>query len=76
MSRPRIAGTGNLFRVCVAVPGPVSLLALQRPVPVVASEFECDAVVFAIGTHANPILGQTSNLQLNKRGYIALNSAR
>lgn len=28
-------------------------------------------VVFAIGTNANPILGQTSKLKLNSRGYIA-----
>jgi len=28
-------------------------------------------VVFAIGTNANPILGQTSGLKLDKRGYIA-----
>ena len=28
-------------------------------------------VVFAIGTNANPILGQTSKLKLDKRGYIA-----
>jgi glutamate synthase (NADPH) small chain len=34
-------------------------------------EFECDMVVFAIGTNANPILGQTSKLALDKRGYIA-----
>jgi glutamate synthase (NADPH/NADH) small chain len=27
-------------------------------------------VVFAIGTNANPILGQTTQLKLNKRGYI------
>jgi glutamate synthase (NADPH/NADH) small chain len=27
-------------------------------------------VVFAIGTNANPIMGQTSTLRLNKRGYI------
>jgi glutamate synthase (NADPH) small chain len=26
--------------------------------------------VFAIGTNANPIMGQTSKLKLNKRGYI------
>jgi glutamate synthase (NADPH/NADH) small chain len=26
--------------------------------------------VFAIGTNANPIIGQTSHLHLNKRGYI------
>jgi len=44
----------------------------RRPVPVAGSEhdFECDLVVFAIGTNANPIMGQTSKLKLNKRGYI------
>jgi glutamate synthase (NADPH/NADH) small chain len=44
----------------------------RRPVPVAGSEhdFECDLVVFAIGTNANPIMGQTSSLKLNKRGYI------
>ncbi|MBI5706145.1 MAG: NADPH-dependent glutamate synthase [Armatimonadetes bacterium] len=45
----------------------------RRPVPVAGSEFEIetDQVVFAIGTNANPIMGQTSSLDLNKRGYIA-----
>ncbi len=28
-------------------------------------------MVFAIGTNANPIMGQTSKLKLNKWGYIA-----
>lgn len=44
----------------------------RRPVPVGGSEFEIatDQVVFAIGTNANPIIGQTSKLKLNKRGYI------
>jgi glutamate synthase (NADPH/NADH) small chain len=44
----------------------------RRPVPVAGSEFEfeADAVVFAIGTNANPILGQTCKLRLNRRGYI------
>ena len=44
----------------------------RRPVPVVGSEYEfaTDLVVFAIGTHANPIIGQTSRLKLNARGYI------
>ena len=44
----------------------------RRPVPVPGSEFEfeTDVVVFAIGTNANPIIGQTSKLKLNKRGYI------
>jgi glutamate synthase (NADPH/NADH) small chain len=45
----------------------------RRPVPVVGSEFEfeCDSIIYAIGTNANPILGQTSKLKLNKWGYIA-----
>jgi len=45
----------------------------RRPVVVPGSEFEfeADMVVFAIGTNANPILGQTSRLKLNERGYIA-----
>ena len=44
----------------------------RRPVAVPGSEFEfpCDTVVFAIGTNANPILGQTSKLKLNTQGYI------
>jgi hypothetical protein len=44
----------------------------RRPVPVSGSEheIETDLVVFAIGTNANPIIGQTSKLRLNKRGYI------
>jgi glutamate synthase (NADPH/NADH) small chain len=44
----------------------------RRPVPVPDSEFEIDVdmVVYAIGTNANPILGQTSSLRLDKRGYI------
>lgn len=48
----------------------------RRPVPVAGSEFEIetDQVVFAIGTNANPIIGQTSKLKLNKRGYIETDS--
>jgi len=44
----------------------------RRPVPVPESDFEIetDQVVFAIGTNANPIIGQTSNLKLNTWGYI------
>ena len=44
----------------------------RRPVPVEGSEFdfEADLVVYAIGTNANPIMGQTSQLKLNKWGYI------
>ena len=45
----------------------------RRPVAVPGSEFdfETDLVVYAIGTNANPIMGQTSGLKLNERGYIA-----
>jgi len=45
----------------------------RRPIPVKGSEFEfeTDQIVFAIGTNANPIIGQTCKLKLNKRGYIA-----
>ena len=44
----------------------------RRPVPVAGSEheIEVDLVVVAIGTNANPIIGQTSKLALNKWGYI------
>ncbi len=45
----------------------------RRPIAVPDSEFEIEAdmVVFAIGTNANPIIGQTSGLKLDRRGYIA-----
>lgn len=44
----------------------------RRPIPVAGSEVDLDVdqVVFAIGTNANPILGQTSRLALDRRGYI------
>jgi glutamate synthase (NADPH/NADH) small chain len=44
----------------------------RRPVPVPGSEFEfeADLIVYAIGTNANPIIGQTSKLKLDSRGYI------
>lgn len=46
----------------------------RRPVPIEDGEFEieCDTVVVAIGTAANPILGQTSRLALDERGYIRI----
>jgi glutamate synthase (NADPH) small chain len=45
----------------------------RRPVPVAGSEFdfEADLIIYAIGTNANPIMGQTSRIKLNKWGYIA-----
>ena len=44
----------------------------RRPVPVAGSEFdfEADLIVYAIGTNANPIMGQTSSIKLNEAGYI------
>ena len=46
----------------------------RKPVALSGSEFDldCDSVVFAIGTDANPILGQTSELRLDERGYLAV----
>ncbi len=50
----------------------------RRPVAIPGSEFDldCDSVVMAIGTDANPILGETSHLVLNERGYIAVDDDR
>lgn len=48
----------------------------RRPIPVAGSEFniDCDIVIMAIGTNANPLVPQsTSHLELNKRGYILAN---
>jgi glutamate synthase (NADPH) small chain len=44
----------------------------RRPEPVAGSEFEfeTDTVVVAIGTNANPVIGQTTKLVLDARGYI------
>ncbi len=46
----------------------------RAPVPIPGSEFEveCDTVIMAVGTRANPILSKaTPDLELTKRGYIA-----
>ncbi len=44
----------------------------SRPVTIQDSEYEleADTVIYAIGTNANPIIGQTCGIQLNKWGYI------
>ena len=44
----------------------------RSPIPVEGSEFEieADTVVYAIGTSANPIIGQTSDIGLDRRGFI------
>jgi glutamate synthase (NADPH/NADH) small chain len=50
----------------------------RRPIPIEGSEFEIpvDAAVVAIGTGANPIIGQTTpDLKLTRRGYIEVDEA-
>ena len=49
----------------------------RRPVPVEDSEydFDVDMVVYAIGTQANPIIGQTSKLKLNQWGYLEVDES-
>jgi glutamate synthase (NADPH/NADH) small chain len=45
----------------------------RRPIPIEGSEFEleCDLVVVAVGSGANPLLTEsTTGLELNKWGYI------
>lgn len=49
----------------------------KSPVPIPGSEFniECDAVIVAIGTRANPLLTSTCpELKLNKKGYIEIDA--
>lgn len=48
-----------------------------RPLPIDGSDFdfEVDTVVYAIGTNANPIIGQTSKIALNKWGYIQVDDS-
>ena len=44
----------------------------RRPVAIEGSdcEFVVETIVYAIGTNANPIIGQPSNIELNEWGYI------
>ena len=51
-------------------PAAVTLLASVFAVPGSEHEIACETVVFAIGTNANPILGRTSRVALDERGYI------
>ena len=40
------------------------------------AEWDCDSVIYALGTKANPIVGQaTQGLGLDKRGYIMADDA-
>jgi glutamate synthase (NADPH/NADH) small chain len=61
-----LLGDAGQQRACDALPEDgarrARCLGRRRPLPVAGSEFELetDTVVFAIGTNANPILGQTS----------------
>ncbi len=67
------SGTVRALRCVKMELGEPDASGRRRPVVVPGSEFEfeCDMVVFAIGTNANPILGQTCKLTLDARGYIA-----
>jgi len=71
-------GKGNVraLRCQTMILGEPDRSGRARPVPVPGSEhdIEVDQVVFAIGTNANPIIGQTSGLALDKRGYIAVDA--
>ena len=66
---------GNVRAVrCVRMElGELDQSGRRSPVPVAGSEhdLEVDMVIYAIGTHANPIIGQTSGLQARDGGYIA-----
>ncbi len=45
----------------------------RRPIPIEGSNFEmeCDTVIVALGTRANPLIPSTTpDLKLNRRGYI------
>ena len=42
-------------------------------VPGTEHVIDVDMVIYALGTNANPIIGQTTSLKLNARGYIATN---
>jgi glutamate synthase (NADPH) small chain len=67
------AGGVRALRCVTMTLGEPDASGRRKPVVMPGSEFEfaCDSVVFAIGTNANPILGQTSRLALDARGYIA-----
>jgi NADPH-dependent glutamate synthase beta subunit-like oxidoreductase len=49
----------------------------RSPVPLdVFVEWDCDTVIYALGTRANPIIGQaTRGLALDRRGYIVADEA-
>jgi glutamate synthase (NADPH) small chain len=67
------AGNVRALRCVRMVLGEPDASGRRRPVAEAGSEFEfeTDMVVFAIGTNANPIIGQTSTLALDARGYLA-----
>jgi glutamate synthase (NADPH/NADH) small chain len=57
--------------------GPPDSTGRRSPVPVPGSDFdiECDVVIEAIGTRANPLLTATTpDLKLNKRGNIEIDA--
>jgi glutamate synthase (NADPH/NADH) small chain len=67
------AGNVRALRCVRMELGPPDQSGRAQPIPLPGSEHDIavDQVVFAIGTNANPIIGQTSRIRLGKRGYIA-----
>ena len=48
----------------------------RSPIPLPGSEYtiELDAAIIAVGTHANPVIADTTpNLEINRKGYIVTN---
>jgi NADPH-dependent glutamate synthase beta subunit-like oxidoreductase len=68
---------GNVrgIRVQKMALGEVDARGRRSPVPLGEfAEWDCDTVIYALGTKANPIIGQaTPGLALNKWGYIVAN---
>jgi len=63
--------TGLVVQECAL--GEPDASGRRRPVPIEGAfrTFECDTVIYALGTKANPIIAQTTpGLRLNRWGYI------
>jgi NADPH-dependent glutamate synthase beta subunit-like oxidoreductase len=70
-------GNVRAIRVQKMVLGEPDERGRRAPVPLGEFvEWECDTVIYALGTKANPIVGQaTQGLALNKWGYIVADTA-
>ncbi|MDP3084063.1 MAG: FAD-dependent oxidoreductase, partial [Rubrivivax sp.] len=70
-------GDVRAIRVLKMALGDVDARGRRAPVPLDAFvEWDCDSVIYALGTRANPIVGQaTPGLALDRRGYIVADEA-